>query len=262
MTLYTKATGKVETLIARDVAPLLATENMFVNDSAVVGGRSISVPGELKGYWELHQKYGKLEWSRLFKPIIELCRNGHIVSAYLGRILQKGKSHILNSPSLSDVFINPKTNDVYEIGQYIKREKLAETLELIAAKGADTLYNNGTLAQRLVDDIKKEGGIVSIQDLMEYQVRWETPLLTKLRNNKTMHTLSLPGTGSMIAFTLNVLNGYLPDGASIKSFQRIAETFKYAYAKRTELGDGRFVKEALEVILKWTFIYFLNPKKT
>lgn len=250
MTIFSKAANKTEVLIAGGEAPKLATEDMFVNATNLFekSGAVIAIPGEIKGLWELHQKYGKLPWSRLFEPVIELCRKGHIVTQYLGLIFFH-RQDIFKSPTIADVFVDPRTNTTYRTGDYIKRHDLIETLELLAQEGTDTLYNNGTVAQRLVKDIQEEGGILSIEDLMNYKVRWESPISVKLKNNRTLHVPPLPSTGAMIAFILNVLNDYLPDGESLRSMQRIVETFKYAYALRSELGDGRFVKEAVEVQL-------------
>lgn len=205
------------------------------------------VPGELKGYWELHKKYGRLQWARLFDGVIKLCRNGHIVSPYLAKILNTRKSVILDSETLSAIYINPSTGDVYQEGDYIKRTKLAETFEILQKDGADSMYNNGTIAKRIVEDIAKVDGLVTIEDLMNYKVRWENTVSTKLSNNKSLHTLGLPGSGAMVAFILNVLNDYLPEGESVTSMHRITEAFKYAYAKRTFLGDGHFVKDALDM---------------
>lgn len=255
MTIFRKETNQVETLIARDVAPLAATEDMFVNIT-VTGGKAVAVPGELKGYWELHQKYGKLKWSQLFVPIIELCRTGHVVSPYLAGILNSKKDVVLASKTLSKIYIDPKTNDVYQEGDLIKRTQLADTLEIIKNEGVGAIYNNGSVGRTIVADVREAGGILTIEDLMQYKVRWEKSVSVSLKDKKTLHTLSLPGSGALVTFILNVLNDYLPNGESVQSMQRIAEAFKFAYAKRTELGDGNFVEEALEVVKNLTDINF------
>lgn len=251
MTIYRKETNTVETLIARDVAPLAATENMYANTTAS-GGRLISVPGELKGYWELHQRYGKLKWSQLFDPVIELCRKGHVVSPYLANILKNKKNVVLTSPTLKEVYFDATTNDVYKAGDIVRRDKLADTLEIIKKEGVDTMYNNGTIAQLIVQDIQSVGGIVTVEDLMQYNVRWEKPISVALKNNKTLHSIPLPGSGALVTFILNVLNDYLPGEESVTSMQRIAEAFKFAYAKRSELGDDHFVEHAIEVVKNLT----------
>lgn len=246
LTIFTKATGKVESLIARDIAPLRASKDMFGNETSVSGGKSITVPTELKGYWELHKKYGKLPWARLFQPTIELCRKGHVVSGYLQRILQRKEKEVVDS-ELRHIYVNPETNQIYQEGDRIKRLELANTLELIAKEGADTLYNNGTLAQNLVRDIRENGGIITEEDFMEYDVRWEDALSANLKDNRTLYTISAPGSGPLIVFMMNTLNNYLPRGNSLESYVRIAEVFKYAYAHRSQLADPKFVPSVIEV---------------
>lgn len=103
MTIYTKETRKVDTLIARERAPAAATETMFngmPEEASQVGGLSIAVPGELAGLWELHQKYGVLDWADLIEPTIKLCEEGHVMSSYLYNILSSRTQRILDNPSL------------------------------------------------------------------------------------------------------------------------------------------------------------------
>lgn len=246
-TIYTKSDGKVESLTARETAPKAATVDMYVNRT-VTGALAIAVPGELKGYWEMHQKYGKLPWAALVEPTIELCRRGHIVTVYLARILERNNELISTTPSLAAVFVNPVTKHVWQENDLIKRIALAETLQTIADEGVDTLYNNGTIAQKLIPEITALGGILTTEDLMEYKVRWEDPEASTIINNYTMYTNPLPATGLLITFMLNVLSGYEPSTPSIESLHRMAETFKFAYAERTELGDAAFVNGMTEVI--------------
>lgn len=102
MTLYEKSTGDVKVLNARERAPNAATKDMFVGNliAASQGGLAVAVPGELLGYWELHQKYGILEWSDLIQPTIELCRAGHTVTRYLAGVFQETSRTILENESL------------------------------------------------------------------------------------------------------------------------------------------------------------------
>lgn len=144
---------------------------MYVNNShaSVTGGLAIAVPGELKGLWALHQKYGKLKWRDLIQPNIDLCRNGHIVSPYLVNIFSGSEQKLLNEPSLREIYINPKTKKTWQLGQKIKLEQLAKSLEIIAIEGADAIYNNGSLAKHLIDDIRNFGGILTEEDLLDYR---------------------------------------------------------------------------------------------
>ena len=103
MTLYTKATRKAETLIARERAPLVSNATMFDGldlTASQVGGLSIAVPGELPGLWALHQKHGKLPWAELLEPSVRLCEEGHVMSSYLYSILSSRLNTIRNNPGL------------------------------------------------------------------------------------------------------------------------------------------------------------------
>ncbi|KAJ6638689.1 Scoloptoxin SSD14, partial [Pseudolycoriella hygida] len=240
LTIYTKSSGKVESLTARETAPSAATVDMYVNKT-VTGPLAIAVPGELKGYWELHKKYGRLSWASLIDPTIELCRRGHVVTSYLARILGPREELIKSTPSLAEVFINPATGHVWQENDVIKRIALAETLETIANEGVDTLYNNGTIAKKLIAEIQELGGILTIEDLMDYKVRWQDPEASRIVQNYTMYTNPLPATGLLLTFMLNVLGSFAPTNSLVTSYHRIAEVFKFAYAERTELGDAMFV---------------------
>lgn len=171
LTIYTKQTNKIETLNAREVAPKLATTDMYVNDpeGSVRGGKAVAVPGELKGLWELHQKYGKLPWARLIEPNIKLAKEGHIVSPYLFNVFSSSEQKLLMEPSLSEIYINPMTRRTYQLNDLIKRPKLAQTLEIIAKEGVDSIYGRGSLVKELVKEIKDRGGIITEEDFEDYR---------------------------------------------------------------------------------------------
>lgn len=86
-TIYIKETGIVETVNSREKAPLKASKDMFLDDiSSREGGLAVAVPGELKGLWEIHQKFGILKWEEVIQPVIDLAENGFKVSQYLSSI--------------------------------------------------------------------------------------------------------------------------------------------------------------------------------
>ena len=238
ITIYIKDKGTVESIDAREIAPKLAVKDMYNNNlgAASRGGLAVAVPGELKGLWGLHQKYGKLPWKDLIQPNIELCRRGHKVSSYQARIYKSIETRLLDEPTLSEVFINPETQQVWEEGELIKRNKLADTLEIIAAEGADAIYNNGSLTQILVNDIKRFGGIITTEDFMDYNIRWRKPEVAELKGENTLYTSPLPGTGSVLTFILNILDKYELKYDAL-SYHRIVEAFKFGYGSRTRLGD-------------------------
>lgn len=171
LTIYIKSTGTIETLNAREIAPKLATSSMYVGNpqDAVRGGKAVAVPGELKGLWELHQKYGKLPWATLIEPIIKLATEGHVVSPYLERIFAQNQNNLLNEPTLRSIYINPQTNQTYKLNENIKRLQLAETLKVIASEGVDSLYGGGSLVAGLVKEIRERSGIITEEDFLDYR---------------------------------------------------------------------------------------------
>lgn len=98
----------------------------------------------------------------------------------MANTLKNNKKDILESPTLAKVFINPKTNELFRQEDVIKRFKLVETLEIIKKEGVRTMYNKGTVARLIVQDIQV-GGIITMEDFMCYNVRWEKPVTTKFK---------------------------------------------------------------------------------
>lgn len=168
-TIYTKETGNMEALIARETAPAAATEDMFVGQENIAGALSSGVPSEIYGYWKLHKKYGRLPWERLFEPTIEMCRRGILVSRYLAGVLANHEEHIRNEISMSEIFINPETNNPYKEGEIMYRRTLANTLEIVAIEGPEVIYGGGRIGRMLTEDIRAMGGIITEQDLMDYE---------------------------------------------------------------------------------------------
>lgn len=130
-TIYTTSDATVQPLTARETAPKAAIVDIYVNRT-VTGALAIAVPGEVRGYWEMHQRFGKLPWTTLVDPTIELCRQGHIVTGYLARILARNEVLITSTSSLAEVFVNPVTGKVWQENDKIKRLTLADTLKTIA----------------------------------------------------------------------------------------------------------------------------------
>ena len=260
LTIYIKEEGIVESLDARETAPMLATKDMFDDNilASLEGGLSVAVPGELKGLWELHQKYGKLPWKDLIVPNIELCRKGHLVEKYLYNSMKDREEIILAEPTLREVFINPETNQVWNEGDFIKRNKLADTLETIAEEGAYAIYN-GSLTNALLDDIKRFGGIVTTEDLLNYKVRWQVPEEAHLNNENILYTSPLPGSGPVLTFILNLLKGYDLQNDTL-SYHRIVEAFKFGYGRRTLLGDEPLneIKELVKNLTSSEFADFIR----
>ncbi|XP_037089706.1 glutathione hydrolase 1 proenzyme-like [Pollicipes pollicipes] len=208
MTLYNHSTGLTETLVARERAPAAAAADMFSEKAeAQTGGMSVAVPGEIPGYWAVHQRYGRLPWRALFQPAISLCRYGVPVSHTLQKALQNSRIQTLlhnDSFHLGDIFLKDG-NDTMELGDVVRKPTLAATLEKIAEGGLQAYQD---LGQKLAEDIQEIGGVVTHDDIKNYMPTWAAPVRVRAQA-RTLHT--------------------------------IVETFKFAYAQRSRLGDADFV---------------------
>ncbi|XP_034477501.1 scoloptoxin SSD14-like [Drosophila innubila] len=238
-TIYTKETGIIETLISRETAPAAATRDMFVNETTDTGAIFAAVPSFIYGCWRLHDKYGKLPWHTLLEPTIELCRNGIVVSKSLAGNLVRFEEIIMKEISLSEIFINPATQAIYQEGEIMFRRVLADTLEIIAKEGPEVIYRSGRIGRMLVEDIKEMGGIITEKDLQDYDVRWEEPLHSVLANGYNLYTSPLPTSGALLIFMLNVMKPLYTSDHELY-WHRLIETFKHAYGLRSELADIHF----------------------
>uniref|UniRef100_A0A0P6D9U5 Gamma-glutamyltranspeptidase 1 n=1 Tax=Daphnia magna TaxID=35525 RepID=A0A0P6D9U5_9CRUS len=253
MTLYDPVKRQARCLDAREVAPLAATEDMFKGNSSISqrGGLAVGVPGELAGYWAAHQQYGKLPWSRLVLPTAELVEKGVPVNSHQANSLQIEQKIVLAEPSLR-IFVNEATGQVKKLGDIVRNPVFAQTLRTIAREGVGAFYN-GTLGDKMVQDIRRKGGIITKDDLMQYRPDWKDPIKVELHNNMTLYSMPPPGSGVLTAFILNILDGHLIKEKTAKAssdpriYHRIAEAFKHAYAQRTKLADPRFVLEVNEL---------------
>ncbi|XP_060841452.1 scoloptoxin SSD14-like [Rhopalosiphum padi] len=243
MSIYNATTKKVMSIDARETAPSAATDSMFVEEPklAVHGGLAVAIPGELKGYFTVHNLYGgNVSWASLFEPTIKLCEEGMLISKRLEISLKNEEELIKNDPMLRKAFFNENTGHVKIAGEMYTLPKLAETMKVIATEGGDVFYN-GSLAKKLIEDLKKVNGIITEEDLANYKVEIEESFSVNLKSGHTIHAGPPPGSGMILAYILRVLDGLLPAPNAGLDAHRLVEAFKFGYGERTHLGDHKFV---------------------
>ena len=245
MTIYL-ANGTAVSLVAREMAPADSSRNMFEGsmESSTVGAKSAGVPGEVLGYWEAKQRFGNpdITWADLVQPSVDLCMTGISVSAHAARSLKKSKEFIKNDPGLRSVFLNNKTGEVLKQGDVYTHKLLGNTLKNIAENGA-TVFYTGDIAKNLVADIESGGGIISMEDLANYKVSWEAPAEAEIpHTGYKLYSSPPPGSGAIMASILGISGSYRPtppDKNRPLTWHRFIEACKFAYAKRTLLGDWK-----------------------
>jgi len=160
----------------RETAPAQATERLFLIEdkpmafnNAVVGGRSVGVPGLLRMLEKAHQQHGALPWAQLFAPAIALAEEGFPLSPRLHALLSADTS-LQHDPQAAAYFFQADGKP-WPVGHRLQNPALASIFKRIALEGTDAFYS-GNIAQALVDKVQQHPsnpGFLSLQDLQNYQ---------------------------------------------------------------------------------------------
>lgn len=262
MLVYNQTLKKATVIDFRETAPATAHPDMFKADveSAKKGGRSIAVPGEVRGQFNAWKRHGRLPWKRLVQPAIDLAKNGFKVSKALDDALKTTKDikkDVRNDPGLSELLLVDGT--LVEEGDEIKNEKYATTLEKV--RDDPHSFYIGALAKEIVSDIARVRGEVTDTDLKDYDPVLRDPYQGKILDMK-MYLTPPPTSGAVLGLILNILRGYNMTSSafqdkksSVLAYHRIIESFKFSYAWRSLLGDPLFDKRITERALQ-----MLDPK--
>ncbi|XP_010540997.1 PREDICTED: gamma-glutamyltranspeptidase 3 isoform X2 [Tarenaya hassleriana] len=234
--------SKAQAFDMRETAPLTASKDMYKNDENAKsnGALSVGVPGEIAGLYKAWRQYGRSTWKSLFQPAIELARDGFIVAPYLDNAISSHSSKIMNDPGLRKVFA-PKGR-VLRAGETCYNKELAKSLEAVAENGPLAFYH-GPVGEKLVGDVRKAGGIITMEDLRSYEVGI-TDAMAADAMGFTIHGMPPPSSGT-VGFTmiLNILDSYTKLYAADRNLglHRLVEAMKHMFAARMDLGDPAFV---------------------
>ncbi|XP_003965539.2 glutathione hydrolase 5 proenzyme [Takifugu rubripes] len=229
------------------------------------GSQWIGVPGELRGYEALHRRYGKLSWAKLFEPTIKLARDGIKMPPFLTELLKEPliKAQVEHS-SLCKLFCNANKTALGK-GDTLKFSQLAETLEIVAQKGADAFYT-GKIGQDLIKDIKEAGGTLEMDDLRSFRVREENAWKVSLGNTH-MYIPPPPAGGALLAFILKLMKEFPINATSMEGQQKtqmyhyFIEAAKFANGQRRSISDPRFsTKKSAAHLIDPSFIDRIRRK--
>lgn len=249
------AKNEVLSIDAREIAPMAAHRDMFNKRPILskVGGLAIAVPGELKGLFELYCRHssGNLTWYELIEPVIELNRAGFKCPLYLSRAISLIAEQVFPLvPQLREPwdFIFKREEQKFipiSEGEHIRREALADTLELIARNdSADIFYDpDGPIAGYLVNASTRFGGILTKQDFANYKVNVEEALHLNFSVDDTPYLAYSSGGASSGLALLSGLNLYesldsQPQKTSPQlDTHKIIECMKWMASVRSNFGD-------------------------
>ena len=251
---YRTKDGEIGALDYREMAPGAATHDMYLDEDGNVipdlsteGSLAVGVPGGLAGMFAVHEKFGSLPMSQILQPVIDLARNGYVVTENQAKRFDALREKFIELNGDSILYAN-----AFAKMATIKNEALAKTLERIVANGKDEFYK-GETGQKLVNYLQSKGGIITMEDLAAYEAKWRTPVTFEYDNLKII-SMSPPSSGGVcLSEIMQMIEPYdisQYGHNSPESIQLLTEAERRAYADRSfYLGDPDFVEIPLETLL-------------
>ncbi|WP_278573717.1 gamma-glutamyltransferase [Fusobacterium ulcerans] len=248
-------TGKTVVIDYREKAPAKATPDMFVldengkvvNDEITVGGKASGVPGTVAGLLTALEKYGTMKRADVMAPAIKHAGEGIIVSKNLEGIIQDNYEKLVKFDAASEVYL--KDGLPYEAGDRLVNKDLAATLTKILKEGKKAFYE-GEIAKKIADEVQKQGGLMTVEDLKNYTIEEREPVVGKYRDYTIISCPPASSGGTHIVQLLNMVENYdlkaMGDNTP-ESWHIWAESMKQAFADRAEyMGDTAYVKVPLK----------------
>jgi len=239
------ADGRSAALDYREIAPLAATRNMYLDaegnltDKSIVGPLASGVPGAVAGLTAALAKYGTMSLAQVMAPAIHYAEDGFVVDSAFARSL-RNNAPLIEGFGGKEVFL--PNGEAPRPGTRFRQPTLAQTLRRIASEGAAGFYR-GETAQAIADEMRRDGGIITTEDLARYQPVWRDAIRSTYRGY-TLFTMPPSSSGGVtITETLNILAGYdsLPPFGSARYAHLLGDAYQRAFIDRnSQLADPAF----------------------
>jgi gamma-glutamyltranspeptidase/glutathione hydrolase len=240
------ADGKTHFIDYREKAPAAATANMYldgqgnvIEGASTVGYKAISVPGSVAGMVYAEKKYGKLSLARVMAPAIKLAEEGFALTADDAKDLRDDK-HLGQFPESRRIF--QRDGNFYKAGEVFKQPELTRTLKRIAARPDD--FYHGAMARELAASMQKGGGLITVDDLVQYEVKEREVVRGSYRGYDIISAPPPSSGGTALIEILNILEGYdlaKYRGRTTPAVHLTLEAFRRAFFDRAEfMGDPDF----------------------
>ena len=245
--LHRNVDNKQVVIDGREIAPLRSDKNMYLDRNGNIikglslnGPMSSGIPGIVAGIEHLVKNYGRLSLKEILKPAIQQAKHGFIVTERYRKLIRYREDIMRKYKSTASIFfIN---NNIPKLGDFIIQEDLSETLSMIAEKGSEGFYQ-GNFAQKIVDNIQKNGGIWETYDLANYEIIEREPIFIDYKGVKITSVPPPSSGGVVLGQALNILEKFhltRYDSATRKHI--IIESMRRAYRDRAAyLGDSDFI---------------------
>ncbi len=247
---YRSSKGEVNTLDFREKAAASASRNMYLDsvgnpivDKSLYGHLAAGVPGSVDGMVQAHQKYGKLTWTEVLKPAINLAEKGFKITKRQAAELNSLHQKFMKFNPDGTAFVNLEST--WKENDLLVQTELANTLKLVQQKGRSGFYE-GTVADAIVAEMQRGKGLITKEDLKNYHSAWRKPITGSYRGYKV---ITMPPTSSGGIALVQLLKSVEPfplkrwGHNADSTVQVIVEAERRVYADRAKhLGDPDFYK--------------------
>ena len=252
--------GETVALDYREKAPGQAHRDMYVEtdgkantDKSQLGHLSSGVPGTVSGLFASH-KYGKLAFEKLIQPAIELAEKGFTISASEARSLNYLQNDLKKYNTVTPVFVK---NTPWKQGDTLLQTDLANTLKRMQQKGAAGFYE-GETARLIVEEMKRGNGIISLEDLKNYQAKFRTPHSFLYKGYKIV-SMPMPSSGGVLIHQMMKMieerNIAAMGFHSLQAVQLMTEVERRAFADRGEyMGDADHYKVPVDMLTNEVYL--------
>jgi len=260
MMIHLAATREDIAIDYRETAPAAATRDMFLGADEKPDAKKsrksalgIGVPGTVAGLSLALEKYGsgKFNLSELLAPAIKLARDGFVIADDSADTLPDYRDRLAKWPASAKIFLKPDGTSFKE-GDTLVQSDLATVLEAVATQGARGFYQ-GPVAEKLAKGIQDAGGIITADDLKNYQAVIRTPVRGSYRGYDIVSMPQPSSGGTVLLETLNILESYNlreMGRESVNALHIEIESMKRAYADRARyLGDPAFVNAPISELI-------------
>ncbi|MHA4869700.1 gamma-glutamyltransferase [Duganella sp. PWIR1] len=255
MVIYLAKDKRVITLDHRETAPASFTPTVFQKDgkeldfeTVVASGRSVGVPGTVRGWHEALDRYGSMSFKQVLAPAIGLATQGFKVNENFSHLVRENEGKFAKFPATAALYL--KNGKAIAAGATLRNPDLARAYRELGAGGVKAFYS-GKMARALVDETNKQGGSMTLADLANYEARLRQPVRSTYRGYE-LYGMPLPSSGGVaVAEALNILEGYdLKSMPRAKAEHLYLEASRLAFADRNAyLADPEFVEAPVAGLL-------------
>lgn len=260
---YRTAKGKAYTLDYREKAPLKASRDMYLDAAGnVIPGKSLigifsaGVPGTVNGMVEMHRKFGRLSWSEVVQPAVDLAANGLVLTEKEARGLNRNRADFIKE-NPGKTYLVSLDGQEFAQGQVLKQPDLAQTLARIAQSKNKGFYA-GPTADMIVEEMRKQNGLITHKDLRKYRAVWRKPLVSSYKQFRIIG-MPPPSSGGIALAQLMKMMEPFPlskwGTTSDSTLQVMIEAERRVYADRASwLGDPDFVKVPVAELMDSAYV--------